>query len=626
MFNCGNIDLIEKAIKVISHRGPENIGIKWFPENNSGLGHARLSIIDLSFQASQPMSDSTGRYYIIYNGEIYNYLDIKQELLSKGFSFNTNSDTEVILNAYLCWGKDSLKKFNGMFSFALFDSESGDLFAARDRIGIKPFYYYYENDKLIIASEIKAIIETGVYKKEVDYNSLFTPVHFQIAPYTGFKNILKLLPGKSLFFSKGALSIETFWEINPNESNSNSFLENSERLDDLLNSAVKHQMVSDVPVGILLSGGLDSSIISALMKRNTEKQINSFTIKFKSKDLIAQGNIDDSYYAKKIASIFNFNHHEIVLEPDVVELLPKIIWHLEEPLADPSAINTYLICKAAREAGIIVLLNGNGGDEIFGGYRSYIANNIANKYKKLIPEFIHLFIKNTLNIIPQASKSRNYKLIRWFKEFINYAYLPEIESYISYANAGLNNQNFNQLYDNPSVDFHHSFYYLFQKEMFEQQKNIHPYNRLCYCDTKVYLPDHNLNYADKASMAASVECRPPLTDHRIVEFMFTLSEDYRIKNFNQKYLLKKVSENYLPKEIIYRPKAPFSAPLRSWLKGPLKEMVNDLLSEKTIKERGFYNYQFAKKVIENNNKGLQDNSQIIWRMITNELWFRTFFS
>lgn len=621
--NCGNRELLKLCNVTMAHRGPDGNDVKWFNDSNSGLAHNRLSIIDLSESANQPMFSEDKRFSIVYNGEIYNFKEIRSELDSKGYKFRTQSDTEVILNSFIEWKENCLEKLNGMFAFAIYDIFQKKLFLARDRIGIKPLYYTHFNSSIIFSSEIKAILKSSLIEKKVDYNAVHTPIHFQTSPYTGFKDIFKLLPGHYLTFENGNTSIKEYWSIKPTENISISENEAFEKLDYLLNDSVKLQMISDVPIGLLLSGGLDSSIIAALMTKYSNKQINSFTIKFSESDLKKQGNVDDSYYAQIVANKFDFKHREILIDPDVIDLLPKMIWHLDEPIADPSAINTYLISKTAKDEGISVLLNGMGGDEIFGGYRSYLACLYADKLNKLLPNILQSAILKILAVIPQSTKSRDLKYIRWAKEFFNYSNLPQDERYMSSGNVALTDNNFSKYYLDKEYKYNNSYYFLKQKDYFTGNK-LSYLTKMCLNDTRIYLPDHNLTYSDKSSMAASVEGRPPLTDHRIVEFMFSLPPSFRIKKGIQKYILKKVSENYLPKSIIHRPKAPFSAPMRSWLKGQLKEMVNDLLSESSLKKRGVYNYKYVSELIKNNASGLQDNSQLIFRLLTNEIWFRTF--
>ncbi|MBX7045892.1 MAG: asparagine synthase (glutamine-hydrolyzing) [Ignavibacteria bacterium] len=623
LINWGNETALENMTSVIEHRGPDDAGAKWFSESNTGLGHRRLSIIDLSPAGHQPMPDDSGKFWITFNGEIYNYKEIRNELASLGYKFKSHSDTEVILKAYQQWGVDSLAKFNGMFAFVIYDAENKKTFGARDRAGVKPFYYSISGSSLAFASEIKSILASGFVKPEIDFEAVYTPVHYQISPKTGFKNISKLPQGSYFVFHEGRFEINQYWKINPSE-NEITDKEAEEKLEELLLSSAEYQMVADVPVGLLLSGGLDSSIIAALMVKNTDKEIKSFTIKFKQEDLKLQGNVDDSYYAKKVAAKFNFNHIEILIEPNIVDLLPKMVWHLDEPIADPSSINTYLISKAARDNGIVVLLNGMGGDEIFSGYRSHLACLSLDYYQKIVPGFVDSGLRYIVSKVPQSSSKKNFKYVRWAKEFLNYSHMPRFERYISSGNVSLTDRNFNKYYLDCPYGFRDSFFYKKEKELFDDNNSSY-LTKICMNDTRVYLPDHNLAYSDKAAMAASVEGRPPLTDHRIIEYMFSLPADLRIRKQVQKYILKKVSEKYLPQEIIYRPKAPFSAPMRAWLKGPLAEMVGDILSESSLKKRGIYNPQYITALIENNKKGIEDNSQLIWRLLTNEIWFRTFF-
>lgn len=624
LINCGDEILLEKMNSIIEHRGPDDSGMKWFPESNSGLGHRRLSIIDLSELGHQPMSNDGGNLWITFNGEIYNYKEVRSQLTSLGYKFKSHSDTEVIIKAYEEWGAACLDKFNGMFAFAIYDTINRKLFAARDRAGVKPFYYSQTGNSFIFGSEVKSLLASGLIPAEVDYEAIYTPIHFQIAPKTGFKNISKLLPGHYCTFEDGKFEQKPYWSIKPSENHSVTEKAAAQKLEELLVSSTDYQMVADVPVGLLLSGGLDSSIIAALMVKNTGKKIKSFTIKFNQDDLKLQGNVDDSYYARKVADSFGFEHVEILIEPEIIDLFPKMVWHLDEPVADPSAINTFLISKAARDNGIVVLLNGMGGDEIFGGYRSYLACLTLDHYQKIVPRFADALFRYTVSKIPQSSAKKNFKYVRWAKEFFNYSQMPQFDRYISSGNVSLTDKNFNEYYLKCPYNIQDSFFYKREKALFNDN-NLSYLTKMCLNDTRVYLPDHNLTYSDKASMAASVEGRPPLTDHRIIEYMFTLPPKLRINKNTQKYLLKKVSEKYIAQEVIYRPKAPFSAPMRSWLKGPLAEMVGDILSVDSVKRRGVYNPEYVTTLIQNNKSGIQDNSQLIWRLLTQEMWFRTFF-
>ena len=619
--NIGSNLILQRALSILNHRGPDDTGIKWFEDYNTGLGHKRLSILDLSSAGHQPMSTIDDKQWITFNGEIYNYEEIKKELLSKGYSFKSHTDTEVILYSYREWGVDCLQKFNGMFAFAIWDDEKKELFAARDRQGIKPFYYVYKNASLIFASEIKAILDTGLIEKEPDYTSIITPTRFQISPYTGFKNILKLPPAHYLIFKDGKITLHEYWRINSVENRATLALAN-EKLDYFLNDSVKLQMIADVPVGIFLSGGLDSSIIAALMRKNSNKDIHSFTIKFSSKDQKFEKMIDDSYYAKIVADKFGFIHHEFEIESNIIDLLPKLIYHLDEPLTDPAIINTYIMSKTARENGIIVMLNGMGGDEIFGGYRKQLACLIADKYQKYSPEMVRTILQNIITKIPVASAYQGFKLLRWLKRFLSYANLPEYERFLA-SDLALSKDAFELMF-NSKMKYYDTYFYESQKKYFSND-DLSYLTKMCLNDTKVFLPEHNLTYSDKATMAASIEGRPPLTDHRIIEFMFSLCPSFRINKREQKYLLKKVSNKYLPSNIINRPKAPFGSPLRSWVRGPLKPMIDEYLSEHEIKKRNLWNYNYIKSMIENDRKGKEDNAFYIYQLLTMQIWFKTFF-
>jgi asparagine synthase (glutamine-hydrolysing) len=384
-------------------------------------------------------------------------------------------------------------------------------------------------------------------------------------------------------------------------------------------------MISDVPVGAFLSGGLDSSLILALMKKNTQQEISTFTIKFSDEDQRFERMPRDAEYASIVAKFFNSRHYEFEIQYDIVNLLPKIIWHLDEPLADSASINTYLISKSARENNILVLLNGMGGDEIFGGYRSQLACILSELYRALVPDFAHYLFKSVIDRFPTATANRGIRTVRWVKRFLSISSLPQIERYL--LSDMITPQEFSLLFSQSIVDngdYWNSHFVKSQLHTLERN-DISYITKMCLNDTQVFLPELNLSYCDKCTMAAGVESRPPLTDHEIVDFMFSLHPKFRIKRVTQKYLLKKVAESYLPKEIVYRPKAPFGAPLRSWIRGPLSEMIADYLSPASLKRRGIYNAQFVWDKIQKDRNGMEDNAHLIWSLLCNEIWIRTFF-
>lgn len=621
LIQLGNPEILARMTQMLAHRGPDDFGIQWFDQHQVGLGHRRLSIIDLSPAGHQPMKTEDGVLWITYNGELYNYREIQQELIQEGQKFFSKSDTEVILKAYQTWGTQCLAKFNGMFAFAIFNNSTKELFAARDRLGIKPFYYAQKDSGFIFASEIKAILHSELVQKEPDYEALYTPTRFQISPKTGFKNIFKLPPAHYLLFKDGRLTIRPYWKIEPSEQPI-AEKEALEKLEDLLLKAVKRQMIADVEVGVFLSGGIDSSLISVLMARETNRKIKSFTIKFSELDQKKERMSDDSYFAKLISQKNGFEHYEFEIQPDIVNLLPKMIWHIDEPLADAAAINLYLMSKAAREKGVYVLLNGMGGDEIFGGYRKHLASLRAEYYQKLVPAFFRNSISSMIDILPVATQYQSFRRIRWLKRFLSFASLPRVERFLS-ADMSLNPQEFRKLFSHP-IDYHDTYFFNAQKEYFSDNR-LSYLTQMCLNDTLVFLPEHNLTYSDKATMAASVESRPPLIDHHLVEFMFTLPPHYRIKGNRQKHILKKLTKKYLPDEIVRRPKGSFASPLRSWIRGPLKEMIDEYLSENSLKKRGLYQPEYVQRVIKLDRQGIKDNAYLIWQLLTMEIWFRTFF-
>jgi asparagine synthase (glutamine-hydrolysing) len=621
IINGGNAELLGRMSDVIVHRGPDDSGLEWFAASSSGLAFRRLSIIDLTAAGHQPMSNEAGDLWIVFNGEIYNYKELGEELAAKGVRFRSHSDTEILLYAYETWGEDCLHKLNGMFAFAIYDTRKRKLFAARDRLGIKPFYYYFKNGCLVFSSEIKAILNSTLVPKQPDLNALHTPARFQVSPWTGFQDILKLPAGHCMTLQDGELSVREYWSLHPSERPADE-ADLIEQLDGLLSDAVRLQMRADVPVGVFLSGGLDSSIVSALMRVNTEQTVHAFTIKFSAEDQKFEQMTPDEVYARQVAKQFGFTYHELEIQPQIEDLLPKMVWHLDEPLSDPAAINTYLISQAARDLGIVVLLNGMGGDEVFGGYRKQLACLTAESYQSIVPGAVRRMVQYAADRIPVATSTRGLKQIRWGKRFLSFASAPRDERYMM-SDLSVAPKQFSQMFAS-RMSYYDSHFYQSQAPRFNGN-GLSYLTQMCLNDTLVFLPEHNLTYSDKASMAASIESRPPLIDHRIVEFMFSVPPRERIHGTTQKYLLKKVAQKYLPDNIIYRPKAPFASPLRSWVRGPLATMVGDLLSEQSLRNRGLYDPAYVAGLIARDKSGLEDNSYQIWTLLTNEIWFRTFF-
>lgn len=617
-------DYIQAMTDIQAHRGPDDSGTLVLDDDLVALGHRRLSIIDLTAAGHQPMSSETGEFWITFNGEIYNYREIRNELERRGHSFRSSTDTEVLLAAYAQWGDACLNHLNGMFAFAIYDARRKRLFAARDRLGIKPFYYFYVPGLLVFASEIKALFACPRVPKRPDYAALWTPARFQVSPYTGFEGIRKLPAACSLTFENREIRIDRYWSPIVDEAGQNDS-DVIDQLDHLTQDAVRLQMVADVPVGVFLSGGLDSSLVSALMRRETNQEIHAFTIRFSQKDQAFERMPDDSKYARSIAQSLDLRYHELEIRAEeVAQLFSTLVWHVDEPLSDPAAINTYLIAREARARNIVVLLNGMGGDEIFGGYRKHLACLRAEIYQAIAPLMVRRAMEDLVRRLPVATDRRGLRTLRWIKRFASFGSLTPLDRYLA-SDLALNREQFSDLFQ-AKMSYGESRYYQEQERVYRQHSDQSYLTRMCWNDTSFFLPDHNLTYSDKATMAVGVESRPPLIDHRIVEFAFRLNGTHRIRGNEQKFILKKVAERYLPDEIIYRPKAPFGAPLRAWIRGPLARTVDDLLSDDNVRSSGLYNPRTVRRLIDADRAGREDNAHVIWTLLTNQLWFRRYFS
>ncbi len=625
IINGGSPQNLQRMADIQSHRGPDDWGLQWFDDDNSGLAHRRLSILDLSPAGHQPMVNKSGKRWITFNGEIYNYLEIRTELKHKGHYFSSNSDTEVILAAYDEWGAHCVERFNGMFAFGIYDIDSKELFIARDHLGIKPFYYAQKGETFIFASESKAIFEVGNYNAEIEPDAVISTLLLLWVPEpkTGFKNIFKLPAGHYGFFKNGKLKITEYWDIPiqgiTTERSEESYIE---ELCDLLEQAVQRQMIADVPIGAFLSGGLDSSVIVALMRKTApQKKISTYTIAFTERDKKLEAMPDDAFYARKVGKLFDTDHHEIVIDADINEMLPKMLWHLDDPVADGAAINTYLISKAAKDIGTTVLLNGMGGDEVFGGYRKHLAITLIARYQNL-PNFTRKrLLEPLVNNLPVEIGGKGLKFIRWAKRFLRSAELHPIAAF-AYGFAYFTPQEFRELVHEKFLKENFEDLYPVQAYLkaAEKVKHLPLVNQMTYLDTKLFLPGLNLLYSDKASMAASLESRPPLIDKDIVEFAAKLPDKYKINGKIQKYILKKAAEKYLPKEIIYRPKAPFGTPLRAWMKSGLDTSVRATFENKTLPHNNFLKANYPLSLLDKHQKGEADYAHALWGSFAAAKW------
>jgi asparagine synthase (glutamine-hydrolysing) len=626
IINGGSPDALARMARMLAHRGPDDQGVKWFSGRHSGLAHRRLSIIDLSSAGHQPMRNHDGNRWITYNGEIYNYLELRQELAGRGHQFISHSDTEVILAAYDEWGADCVRRFNGMFAFGIYDSQRHELFVARDHLGIKPFYYAQQNDTFVFSSEAKAILALDGFEKRIDPDAVVSTLLrlWVPEPKTGYEGIWKLLPGHYAFFRDGKFTVSEYWDIpigfDPEPERPESAY--VEELRHLLEQAVRRQMLADVPVGAFLSGGLDSSLIVALMRKvNPSAEISSYTIGFTDRDQRMEAMPDDAYYARRVAARFETDHHEISLDPDINELLPKILWHLDDPVADGASINTYLIASAAREKGTIVLLNGMGGDEVFAGYRKQLSVLIGQQYRR-VPGFLRKYlIEPVIDALPVEIVGRGLRYVRWAKFFLAANSGTPLDSFISgftfLSEKDIGSALVDGLGAGPFRDLYPIRRYY---ELAQKVSHLPLVDQMTYLDTKLFLPGLNLLYSDKACMAASVESRPPLIDVDIVEFAARLPAKYKIHGRIQKYLLKKAAEAYLPEEIIYRPKAAFGTPLRAWMKSGLDQAVRARFQDTAAVHNRWLRYDYPLRILAEHQSGRSDNAHLLWGVFVLANW------
>lgn len=628
VINGGDRYRLERMADVQRHRGPDDGGIIWFEESRTGLAHRRLSILDLSEAGHQPMCNATGRRWISFNGEIYNYRELRAELSGRGHSFRTETDTEVILAAYDEWGIGCLERFNGMFAFAIYDTERREMLLARDHLGIKPLYYAQRGDTFAFASEAKAIFELEEFSPVVNPNAVISSLLLLWVPEpeTGYQGLLKLEAGHYAIINDDVMRVGCYWDLPICDSTQlprRSEADYVEELRELLLQAIRRQMIADVPVGAFLSGGLDSSLVVALMRQVTSGPISTYTIGFNKSDLQLEAMPDDARYAAQVARHFSTDHREIEASIETNDLLPKLLWHLDDPVADGAAINTYLIARGAKEAGTTVLLNGMGGDEVFGGYRKQLATLMIERYRKLPRLLRESAIAPLVERLPVSLAGRGLRLPRWAKRFVRGAELEPIEAFTR-GFAYFTPEGLREILDEPwrSIPFDELYPIRRYREMAARVEGLPLIDQMTWLDTKLFMPGLNLIYSDKAAMAASVETRPPLIDKEIVEFMARVPGAMKINGRTQKYLLKRAAEAWLPKEIIYRRKAAFGTPIRAWMKRGLDREVRRTFVEVDLHRDGFIRSAGPLRLLAEHGAGREDNAHKLWGLYTTIAWTR----
>jgi asparagine synthase (glutamine-hydrolysing) len=604
----------------VAHRGPDASGVHSVENDRirAHLAHRRLSIIDLSAAADQPLVKQG--LTISYNGELYNYQQVRDELAGHGVQFRTASDTEVVLEAWRRWGPDALRRFRGMFAFALLDEHSGSLFLARDHLGIKPLYYLRRNDGVIFASELKALVSVVGPELRADPGALIASMLYYWLPEQRCvaEGVEKLPPGSwAEFRPDGQMRQQVYWRIRDVAAEAADGPPAD--LGAVIEESVAAHLVADVPVSTFLSGGLDSSIITVLAQRG-EPGIDAYTIAFRPEDNRLEAMPDDARYARLLAARFGIELHEIEIAPDVVDMLPRVVDLLDEPIGDPAAINTLLMCEAARGAGVKVVLSGMGADELFGGYRKQLACVLAARYQRLPGLIRNGMVGPVVRAAPVAAFGRGLRYARWAKRFLTFAELSEEaafrRSYTLYDPDELVRLLNPDLapYVDKLLDEHSAVYN-------DNRLDDHV-NRMCLADARMFLPGLNLAYTDRASMAASTEVRVPFVDTEVVRAAFSITGQNKISGKQGKLALKHAAEAWLPKQIIYRPKASFGVPLRAWVGNELREQVDDVLLAGNLVSSGFLRREAVVQMVEDERAGREDRSKQIWQLLTLEMWCR----
>ena len=636
LVNCGDGETLARMAAVQAHRGPDDSGVweKRFPDGSYvGLGSRRLAIIDLSPDGHMPMCNEDRTVWITYNGEIYNFAELRRELLAKGHTFRSNTDTEVVIHLYEEEGPDCVKRLNGMFAFAICNLRSGSptLFLARDHFGVKPFYYFQQGQRLAFASEIKALLEAPGIDAEIDHESLHQYLTFLWVPdpKTMFRGIYKLPAGHYAIFRGGELSIQQYWDLSfpaAEASYPRSERDLTAEIRERFRRSVEAQMVSDVPIGAFLSAGLDSSSIVAMMAGATRQPVRTYTITFPPKYRVGENALDDPEVPTRLAKRLGCENQRIVVEPDVAELLPRLTWHMDELTADPALITAYLVCREARKQAT-VLLSGVGGDELFAGYRKHLAHYWAQAYRKS-PGAVRRLVEKGLLALPGFRGSSAKGKIRLAKKMARSASLAPEERFImnstylsAMQKAELYSANLRQELADADPAARH-------RARFEAVRDSDFLNRMLYLDTKIFMTSLNLTYNDKMSMASSVEVRVPFLDRELAEFVaWNVPPELKLKGFfrpTTKYIFRKAMQDVLPAEVLRQPKAGFAAPVDYWLAHDLREMVDDLLSESQIRSRGLLRPEVVNRYVKQHRSGAQDWSMQIWQFLTLELWMQAF--
>jgi asparagine synthase (glutamine-hydrolysing) len=610
--------LIRAMCAVMRHRGPDDEGV--YVDSGIGLGMCRLSIIDLA-TGHQPIRNEDGHIWIVFNGEIYNFPELRESLSKKGHVFSTASDTETILHLYEEYAQECPQHLRGMFAFALWDGRRERLFLCRDRVGKKPLYYAVLHGKLIFASEIKSILQYGGLSREMDLEALndYLTLGYIPSPRTIFKAVRKLPPGHWLTCEKGEIKTSPYWDLTYQvDGHHRSIDDYAERLRELLEESVRVRLMSEVPLGAFLSGGIDSSTVVAYMTRLMSEPVKTFSIGF------TEESYNELRYAKIVAQQLGTEHREFIVEPKAIELLPKLVWHFDEPFADSSAIPTYLVSKLSREH-VTVILSGDGGDETFAGYERYPLEKEAAHIARVVPRFFReRVVPSVLDRLPSSAYSRPGVFVRKLRRYLKRVNLSPEERFthrVTFFDGEAKEHLYADWLKGELLDTDSAAVF---KPYFDRMGVQDGLNRLLYVDTKVYLPDDILVKVDRMSMAVSLETRAPLLDHKLMEFVATIPPEYKMKGFTTKYILKKAVAELLPQEIINRSKRGFRVPISAWFREDLKELTRGVLTDSHTQRRGYFEQGFVRKMLDEHQEGRWDWSQQLWALLMLELWQRQY--
>jgi asparagine synthase (glutamine-hydrolysing) len=607
--------LLGRMNEAIHHRGPDEEGS--YLKGPVGLAMRRLAIIDLK-GGQQPISDEDGTAFIVYNGEVYNFREVKRELEARGHRFHTDCDTEVVLHAYLEYGADAPRHLRGMFAFAIWDERKQELFLARDRVGKKPLLYSKTADTFVFGSEFSALLLHPSVGREVDRRAIHDYLSFMCvpAPLTAYRDIRKLEPGHTLTLTRGGeLKIARYWEPDFSKKLDVSEEEAGERALELLRDAVRVRLMSEVPLGAFLSGGVDSSAVVALMAEASSTPVKTFSIGFDEQDF------SELHHARRVAEFVGAEHHEFVVRPDAMEVLPKLVEHYGEPYADSSAIPTYYVARETRRH-VTVALNGDGGDECFAGYERYTAMRLSERYRRLPGVLRERIIRQAVELLPiSESRPSNARKVR---RFLRAASLPPVERYLRWVSV-INPEDKDGLY---SDDFRESVAGRDVSEQlrpwFARANGAGVVDAALLADTMTYLPNDLLVKVDIASMAVSLEARSPFLDHHVIEFAASLPERLKLRGLTTKYILKKTLARLLPAQNLSRSKMGFGVPVGHWFRGQMQGFLRENLLSERASRRGLFRPEVVRRMVELHTRGERDHTHQLWTLLMLELWFQRF--